>query len=375
MKEPIRILHVIGKMDRGGAETMIMNFYRKLDRKRYQFDFLVFHQERGDYDDEIEKLGGRIYRLPVFLIYNYVPFRRYIKHFFKENYWPIVHGHIRSSAAIYLSEAKKHGSYTIAHCHSTDSSNWFIRTLFHVLTYRIRYVADYFLACSKEAGIAGFGRNVVSLDTFNVLYNAIDCELYKYSLNRHQMMKQKFEFQDKIIIGHVGRFVEVKNHDFIIDIFEELYRRNKNYHLVLVGAGPLENKVREKVRKLHLESNVMFLGVRKDIPDIMNLFDVFLFPSLYEGLGIVGIEAQAAGLPCVFSDAIPQMAVVTNLVKLVSLKDNVVEWANIIEEQVNEVERKDASATVANNGFDISTELTKLVSLYNDCIVKRGGKA
>lgn len=371
MKEPIRILHVIGIMNRGGAETMIMNFYRKIDRKRYQFDFLVFHQERGDYDDEIESLGGKIYRLPVFLIYNYFPFRTYIKHFFEKNHWPIVHGHIRSSASIYLAEAKKHGSYTIAHCHSTDSSNLLIRILFHALTHRIRYVADYFLACSKEAGIAGFGKKVVSSDDFSILYNAIDCKLYKYSLSRHQMLKQKFGFQDKTIIGHVGRFVEAKNHSFIIDVFHELHKRNKNSLLVLVGAGPLEDKVKEKVKSLHLESAVIFLGVRNDIPDIMNLFDVFVFPSLYEGLGIVGIEAQAAGLPCVFSGTIPKMAIVTDVVKQMSLNDDVTEWANIIEKQVRVIDRKDLSTVVADRGFDISVELKRLVSLY-DCITRKG---
>jgi glycosyltransferase involved in cell wall biosynthesis len=365
MKEPIRILHVIGKMDRGGAETMIMNFYRKLDREKFQFDFLVFHEERGDYDDEIEKLGGRIYRLPVFLIYNYVSFRKHIKQFFKENYWPIVHGHIRSSAAIYLSEAKKHRSYTIAHCHSTDSSNWLIRMMFHVLTYRIRYVADYFLACSTEAGIAGFGKNVVSSDCFDVLFNAIDCGLYQYTEKRHADLKKKYNLQNKYVIGHVGRFATAKNHDFLINIFQKLEQMDDDTVLILVGKGSLEEKIRKKVAQNHLQDKVIFMGLRKDIPDIMNLFDLFLFPSLYEGLGIVGIEAQAAGLPCIFSDTIPMNAIVTDNVTRISLNAPIVEWVNTIQKYKKTFCRRDQSDCVKKSRYDIITETRKLEQLYS----------
>lgn len=365
MGEPIRVLHVIGIMNRGGAETMIMNFYRKIDRTQYQFDFLVFHEEEGDYDKEIRELGGNIYHLPLFKVYNYFSFKKACKTFFRKHHWQIVHGHIRSCASIFLDIAKKNGSFTIAHSHSTDSNNLIIRFLFHGLTYRIRYVADYFFACSKEAGVAGFGKKVVASWNFQVLNNAIDCPLYKYSLDRYRKLREQFRYEEKKVIGHVGRFVDAKNHDFIIEVFKEIEKKDKDVILVLVGQGPLEEKIKSKVKSYNLEDKVAFLGLRNDIPDIMNLFDLFLFPSLYEGLGIVGIEAQAAGLPCVFSDKIPKLAIVTDNVEVLSLSDKAEKWADKIITKLTTFQRKDVSEIVAENGFDINIELEKLIEIYN----------
>lgn len=359
-----RILQVIGIMNRGGAETMIMNFYRSIDRTKYQFDFLVFSDKPGDYDAEIKELGGKIYRLPVFKIYNYFTFKAAVKRFFSEHHWDVIHGHIRSSASIYLEEAKKYGSYAVAHCHSTDGENFIIRTLYHILTYRIRYVADYFMACSIEAGKAGFGKKVINTDRFMVLKNAINCNAYRYSENRHSSLKEQFGLEKKIVIGHIGRFVEVKNHEFLVDVFYEIQKDRENAVLVLVGRGKLEKKIKEKAMQLGIEEKVKFMGVRADIPDMMNLFDVFIFPSHYEGLGIVGIEAQAAGLPCVFSDNIPQEAIITNNVIRLSLEEKAKKWAETIIKMCDKYTREDEYEVIRANGYDIENETEKLIKIY-----------
>lgn len=361
-----RILQVIGIMNRGGAETMIMNFYRAIDRTKYQFDFLVFSDKTGDYDAEIEKLGGKIYRLPVFKIYNYFSFKKSVKKFFSEHHWEVIHGHIRSSASIYLEEAKKHGSYAIAHCHSTDGECFIIKTLYHMLTYRIRYVADYFMACSVEAGVAGFGKKVENSDRFMVLKNAINCGDYQYNEERHIALKKKFQLEDKFVIGHVGRFVEVKNHDFLIDVFNEIQKNRSDAVLVLVGRGNLEKQIKEKAKKLGIDEKVKFMGLRSDIPDIMNLFDIFIFPSHYEGLGIVGIEAQAAGLPCVFSDNIPQEAIITDNVIKLSLNEKANTWAEAIINIYEEYVRKDQYDVIDKSGYNITTEVKKLEKKYEE---------
>lgn len=223
----IRVLHVIGKMDRAGAETMLMNIYRKIDRRKIQFDFLVFTSERADYDDEIEKLGGNIYRLTTFRGYNYLDLRPKINKFFAEHKYQIVHGHMGSLAPLYLSAAKRYGAYTIAHSHATNSNIFFERVLFDFFSHRVRNIADFFMACSKQAGIDRFGVAIVESDRFKIINNGIDTVQYRYSIQRAEKLKKEFHLEDKIIYGHIGRFVPSKNHQFLIKVFYEVVKKIK----------------------------------------------------------------------------------------------------------------------------------------------------
>lgn len=360
----LRVLQVIGKMDRAGAETMIMNLYRYMDKSKVQFDFMVFTDEEADYDQEIEELGGTIYHMPEFKGYNYFALCKKFKQFFKEHPYQIVHGHIGSLAPAYLRYAKKTGAFTIAHSHSTRTNDLKERILFNILSYPVRFIADFFLGCSKDAGIDRFGKKITNSFNFKIINNAIDCKKYVYSEERQVELKKKFGFESKTVVGHVGRFAPVKNHGFIIEVFKSICDECEDYVLLLVGAGEERTNIEQKVKECELIDKVFFMGVRNDIPDMMNLFDVFVFPSHYEGLGIVGVEAQAAGLPCFFSDGIPDEAIVTPNVWSYSLKDTPEKWKDEILQKIKGYERKDTHQLIMDAGYDIMCSAHELEKFY-----------
>lgn len=369
----LRVLHVIGKMDRAGAETIIMNIYRNIDRERIQFDFMVFSNEEGDYDSEIKQMGGKIYQMPEFKVINYRNMCKIFKKFFEKHSYEIVHGHIGSCAPAYLYYAKKNGSFTIAHSHNTDSSIIWKKIAYKCLTRPVIYVADYFMACSEEAGKDRFGKKIINQNNFRVMNNAIDAEEFIYTDERHCSLKDKFGLNNKIIFGHVGRFTEQKNHDFLIEVFENIKKKHNEAILLLVGVGEDFDKIKEKVEARKLEKSVCFLGIREDISDLMNLFDVFIFPSIYEGLGIVGIEAQAAGLPCFFSNAIPDEAILTPSVWKFPLKWGAERWATEINKKIQFFKRVDNYKLIVKGGYDIK-KLSKAMEqfyLNKDCMMKK----
>lgn len=364
-----RVLQVIGKMDRAGAETMIMNLYRNIDKSKIQFDFMVFSEEEGDYDQEIITNGGKIYRMPVFKGYNYFSLYRKFLEFFKEHKYPIVHGHMGSLAPAYLKCAKKAGAYTIAHSHGPNSNVLSERIVYGILSYAVRYVADYFYACSKESGVDRFGKKVVNSSRFKVLSNAIPTEEYRFTKERQDKLKEKFGLTNRVVIGHVGRFVASKNHKFMIEVCEEMCKTCPEVMFVFVGMGKEKNIIEDMVTEKQLHDYVNFMGVRSDIPDMMNLFDGFIFPSIYEGLGIVGIEAQAAGLPCFFSDAIPQEAIVTQNVWQYSLELGAKQWKDNILNVLEQYIRKDAYQEVVKSGFDILQTTKDLEKFYEEHLI------
>lgn len=370
----VRVLHVIGKMDRAGAETMIMNIYRNIDRTKIQFDFMVFTDEKADYDEEIKELGGRIYHMPSFKGYNYLNLYRRFRKFFKEHPYKIVHGHIGSLAPAYLYCAKKEGLYTVAHSHCPNSNVFVTRIVFMILAYWVRYVADYYFACSLEAGMDRFGKKIVSSNRFRVINNAIESYKFTYTKERHQKMKEEYGLVGKTVLGHVGRFVPVKNHKFMIQLFEVIAKEDKNTVLVFIGEGEEKEAIEKMVVEKQLTDRVMFMGVREDIPDMMNLFDAFLFPSFYEGLGIVGIEAQAAGLPCFYSSVIPDEGMVTKNVWKLSLDAGVDVWKECILNVLKNYDRTNTVEEIKNSGFDIIQSAKELEEFYitnaKKCLVR-----
>lgn len=295
MKRPIRILHVLGRLDRGGAETMVMNLYRNIDRTRVQFDFIIHTNDECDYDEEILSLGGIIYHIPQFNGKNFLQFKKAWHSFFKTHpEYKIIHGHVRSTASIYLWIAKKYGLITIAHSHNTSSGVGFSAFIKNTLQYPLRYIADYLFACSKSAGQWLFGKKVLKKNNFIILKNAIDSQKYIYDPNIRIKVRKELQIADKFVIGHIGRFNIQKNHDLLINIFNTVHNRNKNSILLIVGDGELRSSIQKKVENLGLMDSVIFLGVRSDIPELIQAMDFFLFPSLFEGLGIVAIEAQVS---------------------------------------------------------------------------------
>lgn len=365
MTKPVRILQVFGKMNRGGAETMIMNLYHNIDRSKVQFDFIIHTNEFCDYDCEISSLGGKIYRVPRYNGKNYFIYKESWNNFFqKHTEYKIIHGHVRSTASIYLKIAKKYGLITISHSHSTSSGSGFPAIVKNILQYPIRFTADYLFACSKSAGEWLFGKKACQSDNFFVLKNAIDTAKFTFDKNIRIQKRKELKIEDKFVIGHVGRFTTVKNHIFLIDVFRAFHDKNAKSVLLLVGDGELRQSIEKKVRDLGLSDNVIFTGVRSDIPDLLQAMDVFLFPSLYEGLPVTLIEAQASGIKCFVSDSVTEEVKITNQVEFVSLEQSPENWAEEILKYEDGYDRKDTYQEICNAGYDIKDNARWLQEFY-----------
>ena len=364
----IRILHVIGVMDRGGAETMIMNLYRRIDRERIQFDFVVHTDKEGAYDGEITALGGRIFHCPRYRICNHLAYRAWWDRFFEDHggEFRIVHGHIGSTAAIYLSAAKKRGLFVIAHSHNTYGSLTPKDAFYRMLSYPTRFRADFFLACSKQAGMDRYGKKTASNPgIFRVFPNGIDTKQFAYDPLLRERTRQALQLSENApVIGHVGRFFRVKNHSFILEVFSALLKEMPDARLVLVGDGPLKEEMERKAADLGIGKAVLFTGVREDIAALMQAMDVMLFPSLYEGLPLTLVEAQTAGLPIVMSDRVPAETILTEgLVKAESLKSPVELWVRELTDALG-VKRKSRQERITEKGFDIGTTARWLEEFY-----------
>lgn len=367
MSKPIRVLHVIGIMNRGGAETMIMNLYRHIDRSKVQFDFVENSSEPAVFDEEILSLGGRIFRCPHYNGKNHFTYVKWWNDFFKAHpkEYPIVHGHLGSTASIYLSVAKKYGAYAIAHSHSSGTDHSLHANLYQIMSYNTRNVADYFFACSEVAGKDRFGSKVTSGSHYAVLNNAIDVNRFSYDLSVRVAVRDELGIeQDQLVVGHVGRFTKEKNHEFILKIFSELKKMDSNARLLMIGDGTLRTHIMQMAEQASLSSDVIFTGVRSDVERLMQAMDVFVLPSLYEGLPVTMVEAQAAGLPCIISDKVPPECILTEgLVDVMPLSASPETWAEKILAK-RAIPRTDRRAEIAARGFDITTEAVKLQEFY-----------
>lgn len=308
----IRILHVLGGLDRGGAETMVMNLYRAIDKNQVQFDFITHTNRRQAYTEEIEKLGGKIYYFPKFKGINYFQLKNVWKKFFKEHpEYRIMHSHVRSYASLYLPIAIKAGLKTIIHSHSTSNGKGLGSVVKRIMQYPLRWQADYFFGCSKEAGAWLFGDKIVNSPKYHILQNAIDTEQYKFSPEIRKQYREELGLGDKKTFIHVGRFHPAKNHVFLLKVFAEIHKQDANTILLLAGDGELRPEIEKQIDELNLKNDILLLGSRSDVPKLLMSADCFLFPSVWEGFGMVAVEAQATGLPCICSDAIPQSVKVT----------------------------------------------------------------
>lgn len=362
----IRVLHVIGKMDRGGAETFIMNAYRNIDRDAIQFDFLVHTEEEGDYDDEIVSLGGHIYQIPRYAFYNRKAYSEAVKEFMKlHDEHSIVHGHIGSSAPIYLSIARSLGRFAIAHSHNDVKITSLKDIAYRLIAFPVRGKADYYLACSEQAGLNRFGKKIAESDHYQVVNNGIDCELYARDRKDQRAARDRLFLDDGPIFGHVGRLDRVKNHAFLFDVFEGIKERLPDAKLILAGQGPLESELKKQVTDRGLAQSIEFLGVRNDVPEVLKSMDVFLFPSLYEGMPLALLEAQATGLECIISTGVSEAAMVTDRVKRISInsKDEWVDQA-VRSYESSRVEINDRVETVRKSGFDMKDVAEKLSTFY-----------
>lgn len=357
---PIRVLHVITGMGSGGAEALIMNIYRNIDRKKIQFDFLL-RSEEDLYFDEIKSLGGRVFIMPSFprhAVKNYMETKRFLE---RHKEYSIIHVH--GNALIYMNAliiAKNKGvPCRIMHSHNTKTRRPIYRIVHELNKLFIENIATDYFACSNVAGDWMFkGKK------YKLVNNAIDVEKFLFNEEHRQEIRKELQIEDKFVIGHIGRFLYSKNHEFIIDIFKKIYEQNKNAVLVLTGTGPLEQKIRDKVNEFGLSQNVIFTGVRSDVYKLLQTFDVFLFPSYFEGLPVTLIEAQASGVKCFVSTEVSNEVKISDLVEFIDLQQSSEYWANKILNNSCGYERQNMYKQINSSGYAIKEMVSDLEEFY-----------
>ena len=366
MAKPIRVLQVIGQMNRGGAESMIMNIYRNIDRSVVQFDFVEHYQQEASYDQEIYKLGGRIYRCPRFNTSNIIKYVLWWKTFFEKEgrEYRIIHGHIGSTASIYLGIAKKNGLFTIAHSHGVFNQINVKNLEYYILSFPTRYIADYCFGCSEDALVSRFGKErAFNHEISSVLKNGINIDNFKYDQEKRELIRKELGITDKKVIGHVGRFDKVKNHSFLIDIFDEIIKKNDDYVLLLVGDGDQRTAIENRIHQLRLEQSVLMTGMVSNVQDYINAMDIIAFPSLSEGLPVSLIEAQANGIPIVLSNRVSAEVKLNPNVFFLDLDKGKEVWADSIIDNIGK-RINDPSKALKEGGYDINLVAKELQSFY-----------
>ncbi|MFC0333330.1 glycosyltransferase family 1 protein [Paenibacillus sepulcri] len=350
-------------MNRGGLETMIMNYYRQMDRNSIQFDFMVHRSGKGHYDDEIIALGGRIHHMPQIRPGSYRLYFKRLDAFFAEHpEYALVHAHINENSSFVLRAARKAGvPCRIAHSHLSDLG---IDRKLPFRLYARHFMKDHpngYFACSRKAGEWLFGRRIQGQRPLIVLHNAVPVQEFAFQPEVRRSVRDELDAEGRLVIGHIGRFTHQKNHEYLIDVFQAVHRQNPKALLVLAGEGELKPGIERKVEKLGLTGHVRFLGVRSDISRLLQGMDLFLFPSRFEGLPVVLIEAQAAGLRCIVSDAVTTEADVTGRLQFVSLQEAPEVWAKRILETT--YEHEDTSEALRRHGYDTGS-MAKWLSDY-----------
>lgn len=370
----IRVLQVFTVMNRGGAESMIMNYYRKIDRTKVQFDFLVHRKEKAAFDDEIEQLGGKIYKFSA--INPLFPNKYYkeLRVFFKEHpEYSIIHSHINTFSYFPLKIAEEFNiPCRIAHAHiaidkvslysflvQKESLKENLKKIIKLqLKKRIKNHATHLFSCGEKAGKWLFGN-----EQFRTMNNAIDTEKFRYDALVSAKYKEEFKLEDELVIGHVGRFVSQKNHTFLLKIFAELLKIKPNSSLVLIGDGPLKKNMEQEAKTLNINEKVHFLGVRIDIPQLCQMMDVFLFPSFYEGLPVTLIEAQASSLKIFASDTITNEVHITKNIQFLSINSPAINWATKIVESVPDI-KVDQTDNIISANYDIVSNTKQIQAFY-----------
>lgn len=343
----------------GGMESFIMNYYRNIDRSKINFDFIAHDISQKSYIEEIKSLGGRVYKFPHFSLSSYKEIKEKYKKLLNQNNYKIVHCNMPNASFLYLKEAKKMCvPARILHSHESKPADKVTHAIRNVplITYGKKF-ANYNLACSDEAGKYLFKNR-----PYTVIRNAIDYQTFQYDENVRKIKRKELEVDDStFVIGHTGRLTTGKNQAFLIDVFKLIVKQQKNVMLVLVGEGNDLEKLKRKVFELHLEDKVRFLGSRSDVAQLLQAFDVFVFPSIYEGLGMSALEAQAANLPCICSTGVPKEANISGKVIYLNLNDGKEKWVKAILSQQNY--RRNIKV-VLDDRYDIKKNANTLLNFY-----------
>lgn len=375
MESPIRVLQILGILAGGGVESVVRNYYEHIDRKKIQFDFVVHNDSQCDITDAVEMMGGKVYKvLPYYK--NPIGFVRGIYSVVKANDYNIVHSNMNTLSAFALFAAWMAGApVRILHNHSTSSPGETKRNIMkYILRPFARLFANRYLACSRLAAEWMYGRQMVENNKVKIINNAVELQKYAFDSGLRENIRQRLWLEDKFVIGHVGRFMFQKNHSFLLDIFAEVHKRHEDTVLLLIGDGPLKSQMEDKVKALGLADSVRFMGLRNDVQDLYNAMDLFVLPSHYEGLPVVGVEAQANGLPILVSTDVTKETELTSVIKFKPLDDGAASWADEIDiyYEKRREPRMDTVDMMRQAGFDIFEEAKKLELYYQQIVNETG---
>ncbi len=366
--KPIRILHENVIMDPGGIETQLMRIYRNIDRSKVQFDFLVHREHKGAYDDEITSLGGKIFYTAPFNPFYYNRYMDSMRKVFDENpnYKIIV---VHSELALGPLKVATEKNIPVRICFSHNNQNRInIKRFF--LEYEKFFLKKYcteMFAVSDIAAQYTFGKKTVNDKKVRLIKNGMIIDDFIFDIKKRMEKRQDLNLENKIIVGHIGRFMDQKNHIFLLEIFKELLKIRENAHLILIGEGKLENKIKNKIKSLKIEDNVSILGRRMDVGDLMSAMDIFVFPSFYEGFGNVAMEAQAAALPILMTDTISDEVIFSDFAYKMPLNAGAKKWAIKIDNILKKsAPRIDMSDVVAMAGYDIRKNAKWYENFYLD---------
>jgi len=368
-----RILHIVSALELGGAETLIMNVYRKMDKSKIQFDFVTHSKNKGDLEDEILSLGGRIYRIPSLGQLGAVNYVKKLTEVMKSSTYTAVHSHTDYQNGFPALAAKIVGiEHRICHSHSTNWNKSFKvkdKMVLNALKLLIKVSATKYCSCSVEAAEFLFGNKVIDKGNAVILKNGINIDEFidTQSDCREKIIEELNLPSDTKLIGHIGRFSESKNHRFLLKLIKKLVEKDQRFKAILVGDGPLKKEMIEEADSLQISNHCLFLGVRKDIPTLMKAFDVFLFPSLFEGFGIVTIEAQSTGTPCIISDTVPKETDMgLGLAYYLNLHSDPEIWCQKVMEvvELDKPNINDIKDQITNRGFNIKDNILDWLHLY-----------
>jgi len=373
IKNQINVIHVVGGMERGGTETMIMNLYRYIDRSKLSFSFLSHIKKKCSYDDEILTMGGKIFHVTPLGQIGLLRYLHELIVFFKENKWiDVVHIHTNYQSGIVALAARFAGiKVRFVHSHSANwpkNNNFTNNIVLFILRWLIKFNATDLIACSKEAARFLFSFKTTKEITY--IKNSIDFSLFeKLTISQKEKMRLDNNISNEtLVIGHIGRFEKVKNHDFIIQIaLELLEKKYSNFRIILVGNGSLYNEVKKKIHDYNLEKYFSLFGIREDIAEILNMMDVFILPSFYEGLPLTVIEAQTIGLPCYVSKSITtECDLGMGLINYVELEKGPQHWAQLLmnSSNVTTTEKSKRFKIVTEKGFNARENVNELTKLY-----------
>ena len=362
----IRVLQSVSNMDRAGIETMLMNYYRRMDHDKIQFDFIVNKSKPGDYDDEILSMGGRIFKSPGLNPLHYPQYMRFMQEIIaQDDRIKIVHAHNEAMGLYALNGAKRAGiKVRIAHAHNTRIIRDYKWPLKMFCKQFLASSATDLWSCGRDAGIYFFGKK--NWDARGVvIHNAIETNSFRFDTAVRAQMRQRYGFTDKVVLGHVGRFNVQKNHTRLLSIFAAFHKIQPNSVLVLIGEGELEAQVHEQAEQLGIADSILFAGLQSNVNDWYQMMDLFLMPSLFEGLPVVGVETQASGLGCIFSDAVPDEVLLSDHAVQIPLSSSDDIWAARIQQMTERpFDRSQGADIVRQAGYDISVEAARLQELY-----------